>query len=78
MRPWRVALGLTVTAAALAAAALWAELSCLRPYWGVVLAAHGWYVAVQGGIALVTFAALVYMAARGTVVGRGRAQGRRG
>ena len=41
MRPWRVAVGLTMTGGALAVWALWLELAYLRPYWPVLLADYG-------------------------------------
>ena len=48
MRPWRVAVGLTMTAGALAVWALWAELWYLRPFWQVLVADYGWYIAAHG------------------------------
>ena len=43
VRPWRVAVGLTMTGGALAVWALWLELAYVRPYWQVLLADYGWY-----------------------------------
>ena len=69
MRPWRVAVGLTMTAGALAVWALWLELAYVRPYWAVVVADYGWYVWAHGGLALVTFGVGVYAAARSISLG---------
>ena len=69
MRPWRVGLGLTMSAAALAAWALWVELGYLHPYWQLVLADYGWYLAAQSSVALVTVAAGVYAVARSFSLG---------
>ena len=63
MRPWRVAVGLTMTVGALAVWALWAELWYLQPFWQVLVADYGWYIAAHGGLAVMTFAAGVYVAA---------------
>ena len=64
MRPWRVSVGLTMTVAAIAAWGLWVELWYLRPFWQVVVADYGWYIGAHAGLALVTVAAGVYVAAR--------------
>ena len=69
MKPWRVGLGLTMSGGALAAWALWLELGHLRPYWPLVLADYGWYLAAQSSIALVTVAAGVYAVARAFSLG---------
>ena len=69
MRPWRVAVGLTMTGGALAGWALWLELAYLRPYWQVLLADYGWYIGAHAGVALVTVAAGVYIAARSVSLG---------
>ena len=69
MRPWRVSVGLTASAGALGVWGLWAETAYLQPYWRLVAAEHGWYVAAYGGTALATFAAGAYAAAR--VIGLG-------
>ena len=50
MRPWRVAVGLTMTGGALAVWALWLELAYLRPYWQVLLADYWWYMGAQGSL----------------------------
>ena len=63
MRPWRVAVGLTMTAGALAVWGLGLELAYLRPYWPVLLADYGWYIAAHGSLGLVTLGAGVYIAA---------------
>ena len=64
MRPWRVAVGLTMTGGALAVWALWLELAYVRPYWQVLLADYGWYIGAHGSLGLVTFGVGVYVAAR--------------
>ena len=69
MRPWRVAMGLTMTAGALMVWALWAELWYLWPFWPVLVADYGWYIGAHAGLALVTVAAGVYVAARSVSLG---------
>ena len=69
MRPWRVAVGLTMTTGALAVWALWVELWYLRPFWQVLVADYGWYITAHGGLAVMTFAAGVYGAARSVSLG---------
>ena len=69
MRPWRVAVGLTMTGGALAVWALWLELAYLRPYWQVLLADYGWYIGAQGSLGLMTFGVGVYVAARSVSLG---------
>ena len=64
MRPWRVAVGVTMTAGALGVWALWAELWYLRPFWPVLLTDYGWYIAAHASLALATLATGVYVAAR--------------
>ena len=58
-----------MTAAALAVWALWVELGYLRPYWPLLLADYGWYLAAQSGVALVTLGLGVYAAARSVSLG---------
>ena len=69
MRPWRVAVGLTMTGGALLGWALWVELWYLRSFWPVLLADYGWYIAAHGSLGLVTLAAGVYVAARAVSLG---------
>ena len=69
MRPWRVGLGLTMSGAALVAWALWLELGYLHPYWPLVLADYGSYLAAQSSVALVTVAVAVYAVARAFSLG---------
>ena len=69
MRPWRVGLGFTMSGGALAAWALWLELGYLHPYWPLVLADYGWYLAAQSSVALVTVAVAVYAVARAFSLG---------
>ena len=69
MRPWKVSVGLTVSAGAVGAWALGVELAYLRPFARVVAWDYGWYVAFYGGMALATFGACVYAAARAVGLG---------
>ena len=69
MRPWRVAVGVTMTLGALAVWGLWLDLAYLRPYWAVLLAEYGWYIGAYGSVGLVTFGACVYIAARSVSLG---------
>ena len=69
MRPWRVAVGLTMTAGALVGWALWVELWYLRPFWPVLLNDYGWYIGAQVALVLVTSAAGFYVAARSLSLG---------
>ena len=64
-----MAVGLTLAGGALVVWALWRELAYVRPYWPVVLADYGWYVGAHGGLALVTFGAGAYAAARSVLLG---------
>ena len=58
-----------MTIAALALWGLWVELWYLRPFWPVLLTDYGWYIAAHVGLALVTVAAGVYIAARSLSLG---------
>ena len=69
MRPWRVAVGVTMTIGALAVWGLWLDLAYLRPYWSVLLAEYGWYIGAYGSVGLVTFGSGVYIAARSVSLG---------
>ena len=69
MRPWKVGVGLTVSAGAVGVWALWGEVAYLHPFWRVVAADHGPYVAAYGGLALAAFGAAVYAAARAVGLG---------
>ena len=69
MKPWKASVGLTVSAGAAGAWALGMETAYLQPFVRLVLVEHGWYIAVYGGLALATFAAGVYMAARAVGLG---------
>ena len=69
MRPWKVGVGLTASAAALGVWGLWVEMTYLHPFWRVVAADYGWYVTAYGGLALASFGTGVYAAAR--VIGLG-------
>ena len=61
--------GLTASAGALGVWALAVEAAYLHPFWRVVAADYGWYVAGYGGTALVAFGTGAYLAAR--VIGLG-------
>ncbi len=69
MRPWKVGVGLTASAGALGVWALWAETAYLHPFWRVVAADHGRYVAALGGLALGTFGTGLYVIARSVGLG---------
>ena len=69
MKPWRASVGLTVAAGAVGAWALGTELAYLRPYGRVIAAEYGLYVAFYGGMALASFGAGVYAAARALGLG---------
>ena len=69
MRPWRVAVGLTMTAGALGVWGLWLELWYLRPFGPVLLTDYGWYIAAHASLALATLAAGVYVASRSLSLG---------
>ena len=62
-------MGLTASAAALGIWALWVEAAYLHPFWRVVVADFGTYLAAHGGMALAAFGTCAYLAAR--VVGLG-------
>ena len=64
MRPWKVGVGLTASAAALGVWGLWVEVTYLHPFWRVVAADYGWYVAAFYAMALAAFGTAVYAAAR--------------
>ncbi len=61
--------GLTVSAGALGVWALWAEVAYLHPFWRVVAADHGLYLAAYGGLALAAFGTTAYAAARAVGLG---------
>lgn len=62
-------MGLTVSATGVTAWALWTEAAYLLPYWQLVAARYGWYLATYGAIAVTTFAGAVYVAARAVSLG---------
>ena len=64
MQAWRVSVGLTVSVAGVALLLVGSRLDYLAPYWRVILADYGVSIAVHGGLALVTFAAIIYGTAR--------------
>ena len=64
MRPWKVAVGLTTSMAALGVWGLWVAVPSLHPFWRVVLVDHGAYLALAGGVALLSVGTGVYAAAR--------------
>ncbi len=69
MKPWRVALGLTMTVGAVATWGLWVELAYLRPFWQVLVSDYGWYIGAHGSLALATLATGIYIAARSLSLG---------
>ena len=64
MQPWRISAG--VTAAITGAAFILGieRLDYLAPFRWAILAEHGTAIAMHAGLALVAFAAAIYMAAR--------------
>ena len=64
MHPWKVSIGLTVTALGVTAILGLPELRFIRPYWRVFLRDYGMTVALYGGIAITTFAFSIYALAR--------------
>ena len=66
VRPWKVGVGLTASAAALGIWGLWVEAAYLHPFWRVVVVDYGLYVTAYGGMALAAFGTGVYAAARGS------------
>lgn len=64
MQPWRVSIGLTVTALGLVTLLGGSELAYLKPHWRVLLSDYWWPIGFYGGLAVVTFAFLVYAGAR--------------
>ena len=64
MQAWRVSVGLTVSVTGVALLLVGSRLDYLAPYWRVIVAEYGVSIAVHGGLALVTVAAIFYGAAR--------------
>ena len=60
---------MVLAAGALSIWALWVELTYLHPFWRVVAARHGLYVATWGGTALAAFGTGTYAAARAMGLG---------
>ena len=64
MQPWKVSIGLTVTALGVAVIFGLPELSYLEPHWKVLLRDYWLTVTLYGGLAVVSFAFSIYAAAR--------------
>ena len=64
MQPWRISAGLTAAVTGAAVLLGGERLDYLAPFRWAILAEHGAAIGVHGGLALVAFAAAVYMAAR--------------
>ena len=64
MRPWRVSVGLTMSATALAIVFAWKELEELRPHWRVIVKAYWPWLAGYAGVAAGLSLAVFYTAAR--------------
>ena len=75
MQPWKVSIGLTVTASGVVAIFGLPELSYLKPHWKVLLRDYGLTIALYGGLAVVSFAFSIYAGARSLGLGRFRPQG---
>ena len=64
MQPWKVSIGLTVTALGVATLFGLPELSYYRPHWNVLLRDYWLPVSLYGGLAVASFAFSIYAAAR--------------
>ena len=64
MQPWKVSIGLTVTALGVATILGLPELSYYRPHWNVLLRDYWLPVSLYGGLAVASFAFSIYAAAR--------------
>ena len=64
MQPWKVSIGLTVTALGLAVIFGLPELTYLKPHWNVLLRDYWMSVSLYGGLAVVSFAFSIYALAR--------------
>ena len=64
MQPWKVSIGLTVTALGVAAIFGLPELIYLKPHWKVLLRDYWWPITLYGGLAVVSLAFSIYASAR--------------
>ena len=64
MQPWKVSIGLTVTALGVAVIFGLPELSYLEPHWKVLLRDYWLTITLYGGLAVVSFAFSIYAGAR--------------
>ena len=64
MQPWRISAGLTAAAAGAAVLLGGERLGYLAPFRRVILIEHGATIGVHAGLALASFAAAIYLAAR--------------
>ena len=64
MQPWKVSIGLTVTALGVAVIFGLPELSYLKPHWKVLLRDSWRPITLYGGLAVVSFAFSIYAGAR--------------
>ena len=64
MQPWKVSIGLTVTALGVAVVFGLPELSYLEPHWKVLLRDYWLTITLYGGLAVASFAFSIYAAAR--------------
>ena len=64
MQPWKVSIGLTVTALGVALIFGLPELAYLEPHWKVLLRDYWLPVSLYGGLAVAWFAFSIYAAAR--------------
>ena len=60
MQPWKVSIGLTVTALGVAVVFGLPELSYLEPHWKVLLRDYWLTVTLYGGLAVASFAFSIY------------------
>ena len=64
MNPWKVSIGLTVTALGVATILGLPELSYYRPHWNVLLSDHWLPITLYGGLAVAAYAFSIYALAR--------------
>lgn len=64
MQPWRISAGLTAAIAGAAFILAQERLAYLAPFWPVILADHGIWIAVNLALVLAAVAAAIYIVAR--------------
>ena len=64
MQPWKVSIGLTITALGVALIFGLPELAYLKPHWKVLIRDYWLTITLYGGLAVVSLAFSIYAAAR--------------